>query len=180
MKKIGLFTVATAFVALLIGTGSNAANAAAYTVAHTDTAAAGSLTVTGSTFTFTDPADVISGLGAGDLTITGDYSGTVATDITATLVESPSTTLDLISDGSGSFFYIPAFDFAAANSITGSNGATLSYSTTSLVAGSFTSAGGSYTTPAPEASSVIALGAMLAAGGLLLFAAKRRSTATIA
>jgi hypothetical protein len=43
-----------------------------------------------------------------------------------------------------------------------------------------TISGGSYTSPAPEAGSAVAFGAMLAAGGLLLFAAKRRSSSTIA
>jgi hypothetical protein len=181
MKKIGLFAIATAFVALFVGASCVAAHADNYTIALL-TPGIGTFTQGGGTFSFTTPSPAVDFYDTtttteylGALNISGDVSGGVASNVVATF--SGFTSPTILTGGSGLVSAFGPIAFVGA-----SNGSQLTFSATDVNAGgSFNSGGGSYT-PAvtPEASSVVALAAVLALGGLVAFGAKRRSSSMVA
>jgi|GEM_PF-3814591 len=178
MKKIVLLTLAALGAMLVLSAGQ--AKASIYTV----TAGTGTydLTTSGSTFTFTATGFEIQGIGVTNVTVTGgtldpngkitggtvDFSNPAFTDFDATGISQ-----SIGVSGSSIGLDAPNGGFLTLES----------YAVTSETPTSFagTVTGGSYSpgTTAPEASSVVAFGAMLAAGGLLLFGVKRRSSAML-
>ena len=210
MKKLGLFTFAAALVALLGATHVVMAQAEPglgnFVVNGT---ASGPFTFTLDTttnyFTFSDSNVVFFPDGAinpGPVAITGNGYIDPSDDsiLTATVNFGSNLTLDVNSQTA---FLVP---FGAA---TGPHPASQGYASLYATYGniindtyelqlsgagaySYSTVGGDtvekvvsndaagYWVPAPETSSIIAFGAMLMAGGLLFFFAKRRSVSTIA
>jgi hypothetical protein len=179
MKKIVLLTLLAITAGIVLSVGQ--VKAASYTISGTQ--GTYDLNIIGSTFTFSGTDIDVQGLGTTDISVTNGFLGTTGNITGGTVTFSNPTFTGFNANGISQ-------DIAAGSSsigLTGADGSFLSlfsYAPTAYSPTGFTGdvSGGSYTpgtTPAPEASSVVAFGAMLAAGGLLLFAAKRRSSAPI-
>jgi hypothetical protein len=164
LKKIGLFTIAAACTAIFVGFNAGAANAAQ------------------GSFTFASSLTPIIQGGV------DTYSGTINYTPTFGLSATTGTLLTSYSGGDYDVFLNGKeilTDGVLEESIKDyyvyvANGATfLAGTQPGATPGTFITTG-SYTAPAPEASSMLGLGAMLIAGGLVLFAAKRRTSANVA
>jgi hypothetical protein len=163
MKKFGFVTLAAVAVAMFVGVNAGIANAAV------------------GSFTFASSlAPIIQG---GVDTYSGTINYTPTFGLTATTGTLLTTYVggdydvylngsEILSDGVLQESIKDYFVFV-------SNGSTFLAGTQPGVAPGTYITTASYTA-APEASSVLGLGAMLVAGGLMLFAAKRKASSTIA
>jgi hypothetical protein len=160
----------------------------------------GTFTNLGGTFSFTDNNvdfidNTVTSADFGnsdylDLSITGSDTlvapGTfTVSDATATYTPGNYSFFDtlitpipdpLISSGTGTLGNTGG---AASVSIVDSAGGQLSFGPTNIVAGTYNTAGGSFT-PAPEADNLVAFGCTLLAGGFLFFVSKKRRASYIA
>ena len=179
MNKFGMVTLGVAATAMFLAIGTGAAKAASYSAPSFDFSStsldpAVSIAPDG-VFTFTDIAGTVSGgtlAGAATLSGSGDSS-----DFTLTLDEGAntySTVTAPITDVVG----VPGvFNFESLNGNASTDIGTIAFEP---------SAGGGgldatyISAPVPEVSSSIALAAMLALGGILLLASKRKSASAIA
>ena len=177
MKTLGVFAIAAASAALFVTLGSAAAHAtAAPSFDFSSTSLDPTISLApDNVFTFSDIAGSVSaGTLVGPATLTG--TGTSA-DYTLTLDEGLSTytsitgaITDVVNDN-GKF----GFEVLNGNSTSGGVG-TVTYEPGNPGGGLVAT----YSAPVPEVSSSIALAAMLALGGIVLVASKRRSSSTIA
>jgi hypothetical protein len=207
MKKFGLITMATALVALLgVAQVVRAQALPVLTTFDINSSSTGPFTFTvntnTNTFTFSDPDLTFYSVGAlnpGQVAVTG--SGTVdgAGDILSGTENFTGaggwTLIPTLTLNSGSFndfnnqeggYLGPAKSSGDIDLFSGFYELNIAGSTAN---GTFSKTGGIYTAtyskvggywvPAPETASVVAFGAMLCAGALMLFVSKRRTSTTI-
>jgi hypothetical protein len=204
MKKISVFSAFAVFVSLLAISVTGIASA--QTTQFTGLGSGTVSTVGGFTFTFSDvytypPFTAVGG--NGEFSVSGNYAPGTANPLQANGVYN-LTDFDfslggtsIINGGTGAIDIVGnnislagtgagSSDTLVYDAVLNQNSSNPSLFTASGLTGNYTVNAAPVTpyvpapTTAPEASSAVAFGAMLAAGGLLLFAAKRRSSSTIA